>query len=740
MSLESLLIFIEATDRASKPIQKVADSIEQLQKSGKTISDVGSKISDFGEGMTRNVTAPIVAGLGLAAHTAIAFESSMAEVQKAANLDASGMETMQGTILEMSRTIPRSANELAEMAAAGGRLGIAANDLDDFVSLTSEMSVAFDMASDQAGQAAAEIANNFGMMNAATGEMDFARLETFGNTVNNLADNMATTEANIVNFTNRASGVGKTFGIMENDVAAFGAAFTALGIAPEKASNAFNTTAQRLAMATELGGKAAEGFDQLGLSATDMQQAFAKGRGTEAMMNFLVAVQDGGPAAGSALSKILGQGFSDEILQAAGGMEQFEKAFDKANEAVAGGGSTMQDSFDSISGTTASQMQFARNALSEIGVTLGTALLPVINDVLAAIIPMAHGFAEFVSNHPGVTQIGLAIAGIAAAAGPALIVIGQIVAAVGKLKMAFAGIKTAMLFLSSGGGIGAIFASIKTAIAGVVQSAAGLGLILAGVAVAVFNIGARFAGVRMSVTETIAVIGQMIAQIPANLAAIPAFVSSVISMVVAIVRNRVGQIRVAVAQGVQQSIAAIRAGVPAAIAAVGAAGQAIIGRIRAIAGQAFSAGAQIIQRLAAGIRSAIGSVTSAIGSVASAIAAAMPGSPVKTGPLTVLNSIGSNPGAEIVNMLARGIQSAAPSIGQALGQAGQQGLGGFTGPLPPRAASGGGGGIVINAPLTVNASDGGSQELTAILDEHRDRIIAAVEEYFRNKERVSYSS
>ena len=48
----------------------------------------------------------------------------------------------------------------------------------------------------------------------------------------------------------------------------------------------------------------------------------------------------------------------------------------------------------------------------------------------------------------------------------------------------------------------------------------------------------------------------------------------------------------------------------------------------------------------------------------------LPGSPVKVGPLTALNNIASNPGAEIVNMLARGVQAAVPTLQSAMGNVG----------------------------------------------------------------------
>ncbi len=475
MSLEAVLRIQAIADDAIAQIERVQsglDGIESTASRGKGIAEMGDRLQqtgffmrDLGQTMTAKLTNPMEG----AVRKAMAFEDSMAEVAKAANLDQAGLQEMQKVILEMSREIPRSANELANMAAAGGRLGVATDDLDDFVRLTSNMAVAFDMGADQAGQAAAEIANNFKMMDTATGQVDFNRLQTFGNVVNNLADNMATTEAKIVNFTKRASGVGQTFGMAEQDVAAFAAGFTALGIAPEKASTAFNGVVQKLAMATELPEKASEGFKQLGIDAAQMQEAFASGNGTQAMMEFMGAIERGGPNAAAALNKIIGSGFSDEMLQAAGGMDQFRKAFEKSAEAVAGGGSTMADSFDIMAGTSGASLELLQNGLTEIAIAAGSVLLPALNSLVGVVTPIVQGFAAFAQAHPGITKVAVGIAAVVAAAGPLLVIAGTLVGAIGTLMSAWAGISAAF---AAGGAL----AGVASAIAAI-----GAGPIIAGI-------------------------------------------------------------------------------------------------------------------------------------------------------------------------------------------------------------------------------------------------------------------
>ena len=77
----------------------------------------------------------------------------------------------------------------------------------------------------------------------------------------------------------------------------------------------------------------------------------------------------------------------------------------------------------------------------------------------------------------------------------------------------------------------------------------------------------------------------------------------------------------------------------------------------------YAAGGQLVGRLAAGIRDAAGQVRSAISHVASIIAAHVPGSPVKTGPLTKFNNGGV--GLRLTEMLAGGIKAGTGSVAAA---------------------------------------------------------------------------
>lgn len=179
-------------------------------------------------------------------------------------------------------------------------------------------------------------------------------------------------------------------------------------------------------------------------------------------------------------------------------------------------------------------------------------------------------------------------------------------------------------------------------------------------------------------------------------------ISAVVSKAVATVLAAVGRVK-AVAGIIGAAFSAAYAAASGAIGRLVAAAAGIPGRVASaisgLGGRLFSAGAALIQHIIDGITSKIGAVTGAIGKVASAIASHLPGSPVKTGPLTVLNR--GKAGGLISKMIADGILSEAHAVPAALSKI--LGGGKASGLSVPTSAAGmasGGGGIHV----TVNGA------------------------------------
>ncbi|MGG6295301.1 phage tail tape measure protein [Leptolyngbya sp. AN02str] len=718
MSSQKLQILIEALNQASGPIREVQQQIEAMQNTSRGFQDLGNQITGVGRAMSLGVTAPIVGGLGYAAHAAIGFEAAMADVNKALGADTpEAMADVRETVMSLSTEMGRLPTDMAAMVTEAGKLGVARDQIEDYNRLVAQVGVGFDMSAGQAGESIAKMTNVLGYMDSQ-GRVNIDGLVQLSDTINYLADTGATSEAAIANVLGRAGGTTRIFGMANTSAAGLATAFLNLGDAPEVVGTALNSMLPKLQTATKQNDKFQNALKSIGIDAGQFEQAIAKDA-TGAFLDFVDAVSQADNVSG-VISDLFGTGSDSAMLaKATQNVEAFRATVEGAGNVESGG---LQKTFEMRAATTGQQLQMLAAQAQIMAINIGSALLPTILSITQALTPMVAGFAKFAGQNQGIVTIGVAIAAIAAAIGPVLVAVGAVVSAIGAIGGAIAGIQSFGLLVS------AIMAGVAPAtgfagaVAGIAAAIAGIGIgpilaIGAALAAAAFlvitnwqPISAFFMNLFAQIGSAIAPIAASIQQFFGGLAAgfmtglapvmpvIQQFGQSLMSIGQSVLLigqaffNVVGAIfNFAMAlmqltpasmilssvgsafQGAGMSAASFGQMVGGAIAfvigglarlgaaAVGvianfvAMGAGIISTVNGIAAQMFSAGARIVQMLANGIRSAIGAVTSAIGSVANAVRSMLPNSPVPTGPLTVLNNPNAGPGGNIVRMLAAGI-------------------------------------------------------------------------------------
>ena len=141
------------------------------------------------------------AGIAVAANAAIKFESAMADVAKVVEGTEQQMQGLASRIKEMTATIPLAATELAQIAAAGGQLGVPIEKLDQFITLAATMATAFNMSAEQAGQAVAKLSNVF--------NLPLEEVRKLGDAINLLGNTTAARESDIVEVLTRIGGTAR---------------------------------------------------------------------------------------------------------------------------------------------------------------------------------------------------------------------------------------------------------------------------------------------------------------------------------------------------------------------------------------------------------------------------------------------------------------------------------------------------------------------------------------------------
>jgi TP901 family phage tail tape measure protein len=406
----------------------------------------------FGSAMTRNVTAPLV-GLGaLAVREAVKFESAFAKVKKSVGGTEAELKAMENGIIEMSKTMPTAAEEIARVAASAGQLGIKRENILSFTKTMIQLGETSNMSADEAADSLARFANITQMS-----QKNFDRL---GSTVVALGNALATTEKEVVEMGLRLAGAGKQVGMTEAQIMALGGALSSVGIEAQAGGTAFSKLMIEMKLATVKGGDAVKDFATVaGMSVQEFSTLFEQDA-TGAIIKFiqgLASLKGTGMTAIEVLDKmgITEIRLRDAILRATGASEVFTNAVKLGSEAWRKN-NELQEKTAIFYQTTESRLKILRNQISATGREIGNTLTPSLMVAANRVADVTKAFSELSPElKTSIVNWGL----VAAAAGPMILIFSKITSgAAGALKA----LRNLAIFLSANA---AVFSGAAAALA-----------------------------------------------------------------------------------------------------------------------------------------------------------------------------------------------------------------------------------------------------------------------------------
>lgn len=383
---------------------KLGDSIKRLQQRYIQLQHIqGQKLANQAgwQNLKSQWVGAVAAGATLVAPVklAIDFESAMADVKKVVNFDTpQQFKEMNQDVLHLTRSIPMAANEIAAIVASGGQAGVARENLIGFATDAAKMGVAFDMAAGDAGTAMATMSNVLGI--------PIPKIGLLGDAINHLSDNANSKAADIVNVLTRVGSDTKQLGLTENQAAALGSTFLSFGKAPELAAQAIKGITSSLSVLKAGGGE--KELAQLGMTTQDFARAMnqdAQG----AISNLLTKIKQlPKDQQYPLLMRMFGKQYADDVLLLANGVGEYNRQLDLLSEKDASGNlkyaGSMQREFENRSATTANQIQLLKNGLAELGITVGSVVLPAVNDFVGVALRLSHYLTDLAENHPQLTK------------------------------------------------------------------------------------------------------------------------------------------------------------------------------------------------------------------------------------------------------------------------------------------------------------------------------------------------
>jgi len=345
------------------------------------------------------IAAPFVMGV----KAAIGFESAMADVKKVVNFDTpQQFKDMSQDVRNLSKELPMSAEGIAAIVAAGGQSGIAREELNAFAQDAVKMGIAFDTTAEESGSMMAKWRTAF--------KLNQTEVVVLADKINELGNTGAASVGQISNIVTAIGPLGEIAGLNAGQIAAMASSLAGVGIAEDVAATGMKNFALTLTSGTAATKSQKEAFKALRLDSA----AIAKGMSVDSegtinkVLKSIAKVEKSKQAA--VLTQLFGKESIGAIAPLLTNLDTLQKNFGLVNDQTKYGGS-MQREYASRAATTANAMQLMQNRVTDLGISVGTALLPPLNDFLEAVGPIVSQISTVVAANPALIK---AIVGAAA--------------------------------------------------------------------------------------------------------------------------------------------------------------------------------------------------------------------------------------------------------------------------------------------------------------------------------------
>lgn len=386
-----------------------------IEEYAEKVQKAGEKVKDAGSGMTKKVTAPILAAGAASAKMVMDFEDSMAKVSTIADATEVPMDEMQKAILDLSNQTRISSEEIAQNVYDSISAGQKTGDAVNFVSNSTKLAKAGFADAGAALDVLTTIMNAYGLKASEVTNVSDMLIQT-----QNLGK---TTVADLASSMGKVIPTANAYGVSLDELCAGYAIMTANGVATAESTTYMNGMLNELGksgttVSETLKEKTGKTFKELmdsGMSLSDVLKIISDAA-TENNKSF--GDMWSSSEAGKAGMILLG----DSAENFNGVLEQMQNSAGATNTA-----------FEKLD-TNSTKIKKATNELKNDAIDLGTTLMEELAPIIENIAEKISQFTEWFnglseSEKQMIIQIGLIVAAI----GPLLIVLGTVVSSGAKI-------------------------------------------------------------------------------------------------------------------------------------------------------------------------------------------------------------------------------------------------------------------------------------------------------------------
>lgn len=406
--------------------QEKLNHVEKLRQKNADIRSGSAKV--LGGAMAASATMIVPVKL------AIDFESSMADVKKVFSGTDAQFKTITNEVLKMSTVLPMAATDIAKIVASGAQSGIAANELTKFAESAVKMGVAFDVSAEEAGQSMAEMRTAF--------KMSQDEVITLADKINFLGNSTPAAAKGIMEIVQRIGPLGEVGGFASGSIAALGATMRGMGVQEEIAATGIKNMMLALIAGESATKSQRSAMIDLGLDSEEVAKSMQKdAEGTTLKILELIKALPK-EKQGAMLATLFGKESLSAIAPLLTNMGALEENLKKVGDATKYAGS-MNDEYKARAETTANNIILFKNKIAELGISIGSVLLPPLNIFLGKMGAVIDKVSAWSKANPELsstlTKVAVGavavVGGIAAVALAVTTVIGPIALAISSFSV-----------------------------------------------------------------------------------------------------------------------------------------------------------------------------------------------------------------------------------------------------------------------------------------------------------------
>lgn len=345
-------------------------------------------------------------------------------------------------IQALSKELPLTTVQIANMVESAARMDIPKEQLEDFVRLNTQMATAFDAQNpDELVEEFGKVSKNFKLTIADTKEL--------ADTINWLDDNAISKGTGIIGYMNRVAGISGIAKISAKNMAALGSTLQTLGAEEEDSATAVTTIFTRLGVAgnhSEVDG----GLKKLGLD----PKAIAKGMASDAQETLMLIIER--------IKKLKEEDRSDVMKGLVGiphiktisklvtNTEEWRRQIALANDEMAK--NSMSREFQTRMQALSASTGIFQNRLFNLSATIGGTLAPTLKGIMSKVGDGVDKFKNWIEANQ---ELASKIMIVVAIAGSALTAFGGLSLALSFLVYPIARVALGFnYFLKIGTGLG----------------------------------------------------------------------------------------------------------------------------------------------------------------------------------------------------------------------------------------------------------------------------------------------